>query len=328
MKLTDTKNIMVYVEIVDKAPVNCALEALGKANEIASSRGEKVIAVLIGKDLEKAADLSIQAGADKVIIIDKECNQVEAYRDILLEVIKKYKPAVVMAGATALGKDLTPVLAIKFESGCVVDVIDIKLDDNKLVMTCPVYGGTVLNDIVMKELPIVMTIRSGAFSKNIDSNRKGEIVKENIQIFESSLLTKVLGAIKEIGEQVNLEEAEVIVSGGRGMGSKENFELVKKLAEVCGGIVGATRPAIEEEWIPRSHQVGQSGKIVSPKLYIACGISGATQHISGMVGSEYIVAINKDEDAPIFDVADVGIVGDVTKIIPLLIEEIKKIKAI
>ncbi|WP_300389473.1 electron transfer flavoprotein subunit alpha/FixB family protein [Fusobacterium sp.] len=327
MKLTDTKNIMVYVETADKAPVNCALETLGKASEIASSRGEEVIAVLIGKDLEKAADLSIQAGADKVIIVDKDCNQVEAYRSILLEVIKKYKPSVVMAGATPLGKDLTPVLAMRFESGCAVDVIDIKITDDKFVMTCPVYGGTVLNDIVIKESPIVMTIRSGAFSKVIDSSRKGEIIKEDISVPESALLTKVLEAVKEIGEQVNLEEAEVIVSGGRGMGSKENFELVKKLADVCGGVVGATRPAIEDEWVPRSHQVGQSGKIVSPKLYIACGISGATQHLSGMVGSEYIVAINKDEDAPIFDVADVGIVGDAIKVVPLLIEEIKKIKA-
>ena len=140
-------------------------------------------------------------------------------------------------------------------------------------------------------------------------------------------MTRITDRIKEVTEAVNLEEAEVIVAGGRGMGSKEGFEMVKELARVCGGVVGATRPAIEDEWIGRSHQVGQSGKIVAPKLYIACGISGATQHVSGMIGSGYIVAINKDEDAPIFDVADVGIVGDVHKILPLMIEAIQKAKA-
>ena len=144
---------------------------------------------------------------------------------------------------------------------------------------------------------------------------------------DKNLFTKIAEIVQEISETVNLEEAEVIVSGGRGMGSKENFELVKQLAEVCGGVVGATRPATEDEWIPRSHQVGQSGKIVAPKLYIACGISGATQHVSGIMGSNYIVAINKDEDAPIFEVADVGIVGNVMDIIPIMIEEIKKIKS-
>ena len=326
MKLTDTKNIMVYVETADKAPVNCALEVLGKANEIAKAKGEEVIAVLIGKELDEAANTAIQAGADKVVIVEKECCQIEAYRAIMLELIKKYKPAVIMTGATQFGKDLTPILALRFETGCAVDVTGIKLEENKLIMTCPVYGGTVLNDIVIKETPVVMSVRSGSFAKNLDATRKGEIIKEDVSVPTECLLTKVIDIVKEIGEQVNLEEAEVIVSGGRGMGTKENFELVKQLADVCGGVVGATRPAIEDEWIPRSHQVGQSGKIVSPKLYIACGVSGATQHLSGMIGSEYIVAINKDEDAPIFEVADVGIVGDAIKVIPLLIEEIKKIK--
>ena len=171
-----------------------------------------------------------------------------------------------------------------------------------------------------------MTVRPGSFSKNIVAGRKGEVIKEEIAVPESVILSKIVDIIKEVAETVNLEEADVIVSGGRGMGSKENFQLVQELADICGGVVGATRPAIEDEWVPRSHQVGQSGKIVAPKLYIACGISGATQHISGMIGSGYIVAINKDEDAPIFDVADVGIVGDATKVIPLLIEEIKKLK--
>lgn len=327
MKLTDVKNIMVYVETADKAPVNCALEVLGKASEIAKAKGEEVIAVLIGKDLEEAGKVAIQAGADKAVIVENDSCQVEAHRTILSKLVEKYKPAVVMAGATQFAKDLMPIIAKRFETGCAVDVLNIKCEDGKLVLTCPVYGGTVLNDIIIKEAPVVMSVRSGSFAKNIVPEKTGEIIKEDVSVPEDSILTKIIDIVKEIGEQVNLEEAEVIVSGGRGMGTKENFELVKQLADVCGGVVGATRPAIEDEWIPRSHQVGQSGKIVSPKLYIACGISGATQHLSGMIGSEYIVAINKDEDAPIFDVADVGIVGDAVKIIPLLIEEIKKIKS-
>ena len=327
MKLTDVKNIMVYVETADKAPVNCALEVLGKASEIAKAKGEEVIAVLIGKDLEEAGKVAIQAGADKAVIVENDSCQVEAHRTILSKLVEKYKPAVVMAGATQFAKDLMPIIAKRFETGCAVDVLNIKCEDGKLVLTCPVYGGTVLNDVVIKEAPVVMSVRSGSFAKNIVPEKTGEIIKEDVSVPEDSILTKIIDIVKEIGEQVNLEEAEVIVSGGRGMGTKENFELVKQLADVCGGVVGATRPAIEDEWIPRSHQVGQSGKIVSPKLYIACGISGATQHLSGMIGSEYIVAINKDEDAPIFDVADVGIVGDAVKVIPLLIEEIKKIKS-
>ena len=326
MRLTDTKDIMVYVETANGAPINCALEILGGASEIAKAKGEKVIAVLIGKNLENSAAAVIEAGADKAVIVEKDECDVQVCRVVLTELVKKYKPAVVLAGATQFGKDLMPIIAKRFETACAVDVTAVKLDGDKLVMTCPVYGGTILNDIVIKEVPAVMTVRSGAFSKNIVPGKTGEVVKEDIAVSAEALLTKIVDVIKEAGEQVNLEEAQVIVSGGRGMGTKENFELVKQLADVCGGVVGATRPAIEDEWIPRSHQVGQSGKIVSPKLYIACGISGATQHLSGMIGSEYIVAINKDEDAAIFDVADVGIVGDAVKIIPLLIEEIKKAK--
>lgn len=324
MKLTDTKNIMVYVEIVNGVPVNNSLEALAEAKNIAEIKKEEVIAVLIGKNLENAAKISIEAGADKVIIVENDSKQMEIYAKILAKVVEKYKPEIVIAGATQQGKDITPIVAKKFETISMVDVINIKLENNKFVVTCPVYGGTILNDIVVKTKPVVMTVRSGSFGKNIINGKKGEIIKEEIDVSTESVLTKIVDVIKEITETINLEEAEVIVSGGRGMGSKENFELVKELAKVCGGVVGATRPAVEDEWIPRSHQIGQSGKIVSPKLYIACGISGATQHVSGMIGSGYIVAINKDEDAPIFDIADVGIVGDVLKVIPLLIEEIKK----
>ena len=218
---------------------------------------------------------------------------------------------------------VAPQVAAAFEAGCITDVTGITEDG---IYTALAYNGNVLNDMSMGEnLPHVATVRSGSFAKNLDESRQGEIINEDADLAE--LKTKVVESVKEIAEAVNLEEAEVIVSGGRGMGSKENFALVEELAKALGGVVGASRPAIEEEWVSRAHQVGQSGKIVAPKLYIACGISGATQHVSGMIGSGYIVAINKDEDASIFDIADVGIVGDVTKVLPLMIEEVRKKKA-
>lgn len=321
------KNILVYVETADGAPVNAALEILAKSRELADMSKGTVAAVLIGNVSEEAAKTAIAAGADKAVIVKREAYQPEIYAHILAELSKKYEADAVFGAATLEGKDILPMTAKKLSAACAVDVMNIAEDGGKLVFTCPVYGGTVLNDIALKTIPAVASVRSGSFAKNIDVSRSGEIAEETVGDEAVTVMAKIMEAVKEVAETVNLEEADVIVSGGRGMGSKENFELVKELADVCGGVVGATRPAIEDEWVPRSHQVGQSGKIVAPKLYIACGISGATQHVSGMVGSGYIVAINKDEDAPIFDVADVGIVGDAMKVIPLLIEEIKKIKA-
>lgn len=325
MSLTDTKDIMIYAELSDGMPVNAVLEILAKARTLADARGEAVVALMAGAAREEAETALIQAGADKVIAVSTDGWHPEVYAEILKNTVESSKPALFLAAATQYGKDLTPAVAKAFGTACAVDVLDIQEKDGQFVFTCPVYGGTVLNDVVITQAPAVASVRSGSFSKAVDEARQGDIVWESAPAVD--LKTIIKESVKEIAESVNLEEAEVIVAGGRGMGSKENFELVKELAEVCGGVVGATRPAIEDEWIPRSHQVGQSGKIVAPKLYIACGISGATQHVSGMIGSDYIVAINKDEDAPIFDVADVGIVDDAIKVIPLLIDAIKEIKA-
>lgn len=326
MSLTEGKNILVYVETADGAPAGPALEILAKAKELAHAKGEEVIAAVLEKEPEEAAKIAIEAGADKAVIVKTEEKRAEVRAAMLAKLVEKYTPAVVLAAATQEGKDIAPLTAKKFDAGCAVDVMNIVADGEQYILTCPVYGGNILNDVVLKTLPVVATVRGGSFAKEIEAGKTGEIITETVTIPEESVFTKIANIVKEVAETVNLEEADVIVSGGRGMGSKENFALVQELADVCGGVVGATRPAIEEEWIGRSHQVGQSGKIVAPKLYIACGISGATQHVSGMIGSGYIIAINKDEDAAIFDVADVGIVGDVMKVLPLLIEEIKKIK--
>ena len=236
------------------------------------------------------------------------------------------RPAAVLAGNTPLGRELTARLDARKGLGSVQDATALKIDNGTPVWTVPLYGGTVLNDVVVDTLPVVATVRSGAFSKP-EAGEAAPVTAEAVEVPADAIKTKVVEAVKEISESVNLEEAKVIVTGGRGMGSQENFALVEELAQLLGGVVGATRPAIEEGWVSRAHQVGQSGKIVSPALYIACGVSGATQHVSGMTGSGYVVAINKDEDAPIFDVADVGIVGDVMKVLPAMIEEIRKRKA-
>lgn len=321
MKYTDGKNIMVYAEGADKTIVGAALETLSKAAELAKAGNEELIAVIFGD--EEQAKAAIAAGAGKVIKAGEADMLPAQLADVLIKLAEKYQPRALYMAGTPTGKMVAPQVAAAFESGCITDVTGITEAE---VYTALAYNGNILNDMSMgANLPHVATVRSGSFAKQLDESRQGEIVNEDVAAAE--LKTKVVESVKEIAESVNLEEAEIIVSGGRGMGSKENFALVEELAEVLGGVVGASRPAIEDGWVSRAHQVGQSGKIVAPKLYIACGISGATQHVSGMIGSGYIVAINKDEDASIFDVADVGIVGDVTKVLPLMIEEVKKRKA-
>ena len=321
------KNIMVYIETTDNSPINVSLEALTLAKKISKENNEQVMAVLIGENLDEAAKKCFDYGADEVLYVEENKKELEAVGNALIDVKEKYNPSVIFLGSTINGKDLANIVASKMKTPAFVDAVNVKYENGKYLMTLPMYSGNILKEVTFDgDKTLVIAVRSGACKKEVSENAKsGEVKKEKAA--DKNLFTKIAEIVQEISETVNLEEAEVIVSGGRGMGSKENFELVKQLADVCGGVVGATRPATEDEWIPRSHQVGQSGKIVAPKLYIACGISGATQHVSGIMGSNYIVAINKDEDAPIFDVADVGIVGNVMDIIPIMIEEIKKIKS-
>lgn len=329
-KNIDYKNIMVYVEISDEKPVNVGLEMMTPARKIADVKGGKVIALIIDKDGKGAAEIVSESGADEVILVETPNYNGDIYTEIIENITSKYQPSIFMIGGSQYGKEIAPRLAARLNAACVTDAIGVSIEDNeKIIWTTPMYGGTILNDVTVEEdKPQIITIRSGAFKKPL----KGERVKGNVSIEkplynETSVKAKIIDTVKEISETINLEEAEVIVSGGRGMGTKENFSLIEEMAQLLGGVVGATRPAIEAQWVSRAHQVGQSGKIVSPKLYIACGISGATQHVSGMVGSDYIVAINKDEDAPIFEVANVAIVGNVLEVLPVMIEEIKKIKA-
>lgn len=331
MNKAETKNILVYIEVADAAPVKVSLESLAQAKRMAEEKGENVIAAVIGQNIGDAAKEAAAAGADKVIAVDDAAFadfNLDVTADVMMQIIEKEKPEAVFVGGTQDGKDLAPKLGAKCATGCASDVVGMKLDEQgNIDFTCPLYSGTVLEDVVIAEArPQIATLRSGAFKK-LEEAGQGEVVAESFTVADDAVKAKITETVKELTESVNLEDAEIIVSGGRGMGSADNFKLVQELADLLGGVVGATRPAIEDGWVPRNHQVGQSGKIVAPKLYIACGISGATQHLSGITGSDYIVAINKDEDAPIFSVANIGIVGNALKVLPVMIEEVKKIQA-
>jgi len=278
------------------------------------------IALVVGN--RSAADTVAIFGIP--VIFTETAIDCDTLKEVLSEIVKEQSPDIVLLANTALAKDIAPRIAGRMDLGFVSDVIEMNKTDGKVIYTRPAYGGTILEHIEVEGTSVVI-IRNGSFSKpEIASN--GGVTEKKIEIPASAVKAKIVDTVKEICEAVNLEEAQVIVSGGRGMGNAENFKLVEELARVLGGVVGATRPAIEDGWICRTHQVGQSGKIVAPKLYIACGISGATQHTSGMSGANYIVAINKDEEAPIFEIADIAIIGNVNEILPVMIEEMKKLK--
>lgn len=307
---------LMFIETDGEKAVGGSLELVNAVKAL-NAEGH-AIAVGNKKSAEEAAALGIP------VIFVNCATDCDTLTEVLKQTIEFENPDVILLSNTTLAKDIAPRISGRLDLGCVSDVTGIDIDAGKVIYTRPAYGGTILEHIEVEGTAVV-TIRNGSFQK-IENGEKAEITEKSIEIPTDLIKAKIVDTVKEISESVNLEEAQVIVSGGRGMGSAENFKLVKELADVLGGVVGATRPAIEDGWISRVHQVGQSGKNVAPKLYIACGISGATQHTSGMSGSNYIVAINKDEDAPIFDIANVGIVGNVNEIIPTMIEEIKKLK--
>lgn len=313
--------ILVYLETADGQIVKVSLEALNAARKLAEQTGKAVAAVLIGD--ASAAAAAGTYGADEVLTVAAEGGyQAEGYAAILAGLYQRYEASCLVLGSTRDGKELAARVSAKAGVGCVTDAMDLR-EGGGWVRS--IYGGS-LQETVAVDGRGVVTVRSGTFGKPEETPGRTAPVTA-VEPESAQLRAVVKETVKELAESVNLEDAEIIVAGGRGMGSAENFKLVHELADLLGGVVGASRPAIEDGWVPRNHQVGQSGKIVAPKLYIACGISGAMQHVSGMTGSGYIVAINKDEDAPIFDVADVGIVGNVNDVLPLMIEEIKSRKS-
>ena len=332
--MEEYKNVWVFVEVFGGKAKNVGLEIIGPAKKIAQTNGEKVIAVLVGNDIEDATKAAISFGADQVISVsgsDYAEYSAENYTYVLEQLVEKYKPSAFLFGATSNGRELAPRLAARVKTGVSADVTGIEVGEQGAIQwTRPVYSGRMLNvEQCLITRPQVATIRPGIFKRGEpDMGRDAEIIKEDIALPTGILGASIVEKITEAAEgAVKLEDAEVIVSGGRGLGKPENFSLVKDLADVLGGVVGASRAAVDAGWINHVHQVGQTGKTVGPKLYIACGISGAIQHLAGMSGSDTIIAINRDADAPIFEIADYGIVGDLKEVLPAFTEAVKKLKS-
>ena len=331
MNLQDYKNIWVVLEISNGIVNKAGLELLNQGKKLAETAGEKVVAVVIGKDAEEAVKTAACYGTDEVIVVEgneyKDYNT-DIYTTAVVSLVEKYRPSAIIMGATKNGKDLLSRVAGRLQVGSASDCIAVeKGEDGSLAWTRSVYGGKMLNTVTFPETrPQIGTVRPSAYEKaQADFDRTANVIKEQIQTPADKIRTKVLELLlTTAGEGLKLEEAEVVVGCGRGIGKAENVELFKELASVLGGTIGGTRACIDTGWLPYSLQIGQSGKSIAPKLYIACGISGSTQHISGVTSSDVIIAINKDPDAPIFDIADYGVVGDIFEVVPVLIEEIMK----
>ena len=331
--MSDYKNVWVFVEVLDGKAKNVGLEIIGAGKKVAAA-GEQVVAVMVGNNLDDACAAVASYGADQIITVcgdDYAQYSLEGYTFALKELVEKHKPAVFLFGATSNGRELAPRLAARLKVGCAADCTGLDVGENGIVSwTRPVYSGRYLSMVEMPEArPQIGTIRPGVFKRGEpDTGRKLEPVREQVAVPADAVRTTLIERVAEAAEgAVKLEDAEVIVSGGRGLGSEDNFAIIKELADLLGGVVGASRAAVDAGWINHVHQVGQTGKTVGPKLYIACGISGAIQHLAGMSGSDVIIAINKDGDAPIFDIADYGIVGDLKVVVPALTAEIKKLRA-
>lgn len=330
--LSSYKDVWVFAEQKKGKVQSIAFELLGKGRELADKLGSDLCAVLLGDNVEEEAKELIARGADKVYLV--ESAKLKAYEDdpytkVLTELISKYKPEVVLCGASVIGRSLISRVAVTLRVGLTADCTGLDIDDKEkiLLQTRPAFGGNIMATIISPDYrPQMATVRHKVMKEpEADSKRKGEIIKEEYPEDVYTSRTHLIDIVEEIEETVNLAEADIIVSGGRGLGAKENFSVIKDLALTLNAAVGASRSAVDADWIPYSHQVGQTGKTVCPKLYIACGISGQIQHLIGMKSSDCIVAINKDPEAPIFSVATYGIVGDLFKVVPVLNEQFKQI---
>ncbi|MFH1625055.1 MAG: electron transfer flavoprotein subunit alpha [Pseudomonadota bacterium] len=327
------KGVWIFAEQRNGKIASVVLELLGEGRKLADKLGVDLSAVLLGDNVGKQAMELIPYGADKVHVVDApilgDFND-EVYGKVLADLIDGHKPEIVLSGATAIGRSFIPKVSVRLGTGLTADCTALDIDGEKrlLLQTRPAFGGNIMATIICPETrPQMATVRHKVMKKALyDPSRKGEIVAQSFDGHGMNLRTKVLDVVEEISETVNIAEADVIVSGGRGLQDPKNFGLIEELAKTLNGAVGASRAAVDAGWIPYSHQIGQTGKTVCPKLYIACGISGAVQHLVGMQSSDVIVAINVDRDAPIFDVATFGIVGDIFEIVPKLIKGFKELR--
>ena len=324
------KNVYVFVEQREGVIQNVGLELLGKARELADALNEKVYAMLLGHDLTTQAQECIAYGADTVLRVDAPelaTYVTEPYAQAIYQIIRDNKPSIVLIGATTIGRDLGPRLSARVETGLTADCTGLEISEERdLLMTRPAFGGNLIATIICKEhRPQMSTVRPGVMRMGQrDENRKGTIEDVKINFDKSKFRVRVLETVKQTKNLVDITEAHVLISGGRGVGNAEGFDMLRTMANTIGAEVSASRAMVDAGVLGHERQVGQTGKTVRPDLYFAMGISGAIQHLAGMEESEYIIAINKDKFAPIFNVADLGIVGDVRKIVPLLTEKLKR----
>ena len=339
MNLEEYKGVYVFAQQVDGEVSSIAFELLGKAKDLAKDLDTDVTAVLIGSGIKDQADSLAEYGADKVIVVDDpelETYRTEPYTHALASVINEFKPEIMLVGATAIGRDLGPRVSARVATGLTADCTVLEIGDfndimaktvlpKQLLMTRPAFGGNTIATIACPyNRPQMATVRAGVMQK-IDKieGAKAEVVEYNPGFTPDNKYVEILEVVKSVSDTVDIMDANILVSGGRGVGCAENFKLLQDLADVLGGTVSCSRAVTDNGWLPRDLQVGQTGKTVRPNVYFAIGISGAIQHVAGMEESDIIIAINKDETAPIFDVADYGIVGDLNKVLPQLTEMLK-----
>lgn len=339
MNISDYKGVFVFAEQRDRKVQKVVFELIGKGKELAKDLNTTVTAVLLGKDMMDEAKRLCYAGADNVIYVNDDLLDVymtEPYVYAMHQIIMDKKPEAVIYGATAIGRDMAPRVSARVHTGLTADCTGLTIEPDEedpkklnLMMTRPAFGGNIMATIACpNHRPQMATVRPGVMKAAKYSDQNPINIEEyKINIPKECRNVEILDVTKIIQQRMNIEDAKVLVSGGRGMHGPENYPMLEELANLLGGTISASRAAVDAGWVPKDRQVGQTGKTVRPNLYIACGISGAIQHLAGMEESDFIIAINKDETAPIFDVADVGIVGDIFKVVPLLIEELKKEKA-
>lgn len=337
------KGVFVFAQQVDNVISNIAYELIGKGKELAKDLGVEVTAVLVGSDVKGLADQLAEYGADKVIVVDdpelKEY-RTEPYTHAIASVIEEFKPEIFLIGATAIGRDLGPRVCARIHTGLTADCTKLDIGDfpmnpvpgretkhNQLLMTRPAFGGNTIATIACPDFrPQMATVRPGVMQKAPkEAGKKAVVTEFNPGFTKNNKYVDILEVVKAVSNTVDIMDAKILVSGGRGVGSPENFKILDDLAEAIGGTVSCSRAVVDAGWKPKDLQVGQTGKTVRPNVYFAIGISGAIQHTAGMEESDIIIAINKDDSAPIFDVADYGIVGDLNKIVPKLTEELKKV---
>ncbi|NLW46277.1 MAG: electron transfer flavoprotein subunit alpha [Firmicutes bacterium] len=325
------KGVWVFAEQRGGKLANVTLELLGEGRKLADELKEPLVAVILGKGIESLSKKLIAQGADKVFVADApelESFLEDSYTQVIVDLVKQERPNIILYGATAIGRSLAPKVAARLETGLTADCTGLEVDvaERNLLQTRPAFGGNLMATILCpNHRPQMATVRPKVFKPlTEDSARTGEITPVDLSAVKWDIRSKVLEVVKETGYIVNLEEANIIVSGGRGLCDPKNFAMVEELAKVLGGAVGASRAAVDAGWVPYAHQVGQTGKTVGPKIYFACGIHGAIQHMAGMSSADVIIAINKNPDAPIFKIATYGIVGDVREVLPLLTKEFQK----